>query len=271
MFNFKSNYNIDDLVEIVKILRSDSGCPWDKVQTHESIKPSLIEEVYEVIEAIDLKDSDLMKEELGDVLLQVVFHAQMESEVNHFTFENVCNDICQKLIIRHPHVFGQVTVNSCDEVLTNWEQIKQQTKGQTTFTQTLQSVPKTLPALMKAQKVGKRAAKSGMDFADVKSTIDCLKSEIAELEAAIATNDKDAIEEELGDVLFSCTNIARKVDADAEMLLTNATEKFIKRFARTEELIRLNEIEITSLSIEELDNYWKQTKAQFNQEKIGGK
>lgn len=271
MFNFKSNYNINDLVEIVRILRSENGCPWDKVQTHESIKPSLIEEVYEVIEAIDLKDPDLMKEELGDVLLQVVFHSQMESEINHFTFENVCNDICQKLIIRHPHVFGQVTVNSCDEVLTNWEKIKQQTKGQTTFTQTLQSVPKTLPALMKAQKVGKRAAKSGMDFTDIKAAIDCLKSEISELEAAIAAENQNDIEEELGDVLFSCTNIARKADADAEMLLTNSTEKFIRRFARTEELIRLNEIEMTSLSIDELNNYWEQTKAQFNQEKIGGK
>lgn len=271
MFNFKNSYNIDDLVEIVKILRSENGCPWDKVQTHESIRPSLIEEVYEVIEAIDLKDTDLMKEELGDVLLQVVMHSQMETEKGSFNFTDVCNDICQKLIIRHPHVFGEVTVNNCDEVLTNWEQIKQQTKGQTTFTETLESVPKTFPALMKAQKVGKRAAKSGMDFADITSAIECLKSEIAELEAAVASGNSAEIEEELGDVMFSCTNIVRKTEADAEMLLTDATNKFIKRFAKTEELIRLNEIEMTSLSIEELDEYWKQAKALINNEKNGGK
>ncbi len=263
MFNFKNHYNIDDLIEIVKVLRSENGCPWDKVQTHESIKPSLIEEVYEVIEAIDLKDTDLMKEELGDVLLQVVFHAEMETEQKHFTFEDVCNDICQKLIIRHPHVFGDITVNNCDEVLNNWEHIKQQTKGQTTFTETLESVPKTFPALMKAQKVGKRAAKSGMDFADLKDALNGLKSEIAELEEAINSGDKANISEELGDVLFSCTNVARKADLDSEMLLTDATEKFIKRFSKTEDLIRQKEIDMTSLSIEELDAFWNKAKAQI--------
>ena len=263
MFSFKNNYTIDDLVTIVGILRSEDGCPWDKVQTHESIKSSFIEEVYEVIEAIDLKNTALLREELGDVLLQIVFHCQMETEVNGFDFENVCDEICKKLIIRHPHVFGSVTVSSCDEVLTNWEQIKQHTKGQTTYTETLQSVPKTLPALMKAQKVGKRAAKSGMDFKDIKDALACLKSEINELETAIANNSKAQIEEELGDVLFSCTNVARKADADAELLLTNATEKFIKRFAKTEDLIRHKEIEMTSLSIDELDSFWKQAKAQI--------
>lgn len=262
MFEFKDHYNINDLIEIVKVLRSENGCPWDKVQTHESIRNSLIEEVYEVIEAIDMGSSEMLLEELGDVLLQVVFHAQIKTEENVFNFEDVCNDICQKLIIRHPHVFGQVTVNNCDEVLTNWEKIKQQTKGQTTFTETLESVPKTFPALMKAQKIGKRAAKSGMDFANISDAIERLKSEINELEEAIALNDKGKIDEELGDVLFSCTNIARKVDTDAEMVLADATEKFIKRFAKTEELIRLKEIDMTSLSIEELDEYWKQAKAQ---------
>lgn len=262
MFNFKENYNINDLIEIVKILRSENGCPWDKVQTHETIKPSLIEEVYEVIEAIDLDSPEMLREELGDVLLQVVFHAQIKTEENIFNFEDVCDDICKKLIIRHPHVFGEVTVNGCDEVLTNWEQIKQQTKGQTTFTETLESVPKTFPALMKAQKVGKRAAKSGMDFSDITDAINRLKLEIQELEEAVAANDSAKIKDELGDVLFSCTNVARKADADAEMLLTDATEKFIRRFAKTEESIRLKGMDMTSLSIDELDSYWEQSKAQ---------
>lgn len=267
MFNFKEHYNIDDLVEIVKVLRSENGCPWDKVQTHSSIRSDFIEEVYEVIEAIDMDSAEMLREELGDVLLQVVFHSQIKTEENIFNFEDICNDICQKLIIRHPHVFGEITVNSCDEVLTNWEQIKQETKGQTTFTQTLESVPKTFPALMRAQKVGKRAAKSGMDFADITDAINRLKSEISELEAAVAENNQEKIREELGDVLFSCTNVARKADADSEIVLTDSTEKFIRRFARTEDLIRLKEIDMTSLGIDELDEYWEQAKAQTQTQK----
>jgi tetrapyrrole methylase family protein/MazG family protein len=262
MFEFKSHYDINDLVEIVKILRSENGCPWDKVQTHSSIRADFIEEVYEVVEAIDMNSAEMLREELGDVLLQVVFHSQIKTEENVFCFEDVCNDVCQKLIIRHPHVFGEVKVNGCEQVLNNWEKIKQQTKGQTTFTETLESVPKTFPALMRAQKVGKRAAKSGMDFADLSSALEGLKAEIAELEAAIAEKDQEKITDEFGDVLFSCTNVARKAGVDSEAALAGSTEKFIKRFAKTEELIRLKEIDMTSLSIDELDEYWKQAKAQ---------
>lgn len=268
MFNFKEHYNIDDLIEIVSILRSENGCPWDKVQTHESIKPSLIEEVYEVFEAIDLKDKELLKEELGDVLLQVVFHAQMETEQKHFNFDDVCHDICYKLIIRHPHVFGEITVSNCDEVLTNWEQIKQQTKGQTTFTETLESVPKTFPALMKAQKINKRAAKSGLDTENLNTAIAALKSKISNLEKAASENNKELLYSELGDVLFACSDVARKADLDAEMALTDCTEKFIKQFSETEKLIRLNEMDMKSLSIDELKKYWKQAEAQTKQENI---
>lgn len=262
MFNFKDHYDINDLISIVEILRSEKGCPWDKVQTHKSIKSDFIEEVYEVIEAIDMESPEMLREELGDVLLQVVFHSQIKTEENVFNFEDVCNDICQKLIIRHPHVFGEVKVDGCDEVLKNWDQIKQQTKGQTTYTETLESVPKTFPALMRAQKVGKRASKAGMDFADINDAIARLKSEISELEAAVAEKDPEKIKDELGDVLFSCTNVARKAEADSETVLTEATEKFIRRFAKTEELIRLKEIDMNSLGIDELDEYWKQAKAQ---------
>ncbi len=262
MFNFKDHYDINDLISIVEILRSENGCPWDKVQTHKSIKSDFIEEVYEVIEAIDMESPEMLREELGDVLLQVVFHAQIKTEENVFNFEDVCNDICQKLIIRHPHVFGEVKVDGCDEVLKNWDQIKQHTKGQTTYTETLESVPKTFPALMRAQKVGKRASKAGMDFADINDAINRLKAEISELESAVAEKDPEKIKDELGDVLFSCTNIARKAEADSETVLTEATEKFIRRFAKTEELIRLKEIDMNSLGIDELDEYWKQAKAQ---------
>lgn len=261
MFSFKDHYDIDDLIGIVRVLRSENGCPWDKVQTHQSIRSDFIEEVYEVIEAIDMNSAEMLREELGDVLLQVVFHAQIKTEENVFGFGDVCNDICQKLIIRHPHVFGEVKVDGCDQVLTNWEQIKQQTKGQTTFTETLESVPKTFPSLMRAQKVGKRAAKAGMDFADVKDALERLKSEIAELEAAIAENSPEKIADELGDVLFSCTNVARKTGVDSETVLNESTEKFIRRFAKTEEMVRLEEKDMSSLGIDELDRYWEQAKA----------
>ena len=166
MVNFqqKDFYSIDDLQEIVKLLRSENGCPWDKEQTHKSIKSDFIEEVCEAIEAIDLEDSDLLREELGDVLLQVVFHCQIERENGNFKFEDVCNEVCKKLIVRHPHVFGDVLVNNTDDVLKNWDSIKKETKGQESYTDTLKSVAKSLPALMRAQKVGKRAMRAGMDF-----------------------------------------------------------------------------------------------------------
>jgi len=160
----KNHYNIEDLIEIVRLLRSDGGCPWDIEQTHESIKSDFIEEVCEAIEAIDLKDTALLREELGDVLLQVVFHCRIEEEADSFKFDDVCDGICKKLIVRHPHVFGDTIVSSTDDVLKNWDSIKMETKGQETYTDTLNSVAKSLPALMRAQKVGKRAMRAGMDF-----------------------------------------------------------------------------------------------------------
>ena len=147
----KEHYTIDDLAEIVTLLRSEEGCPWDKVQTHQSIRSDLIEETYEVIEAIDQDDPEMLREELGDLLLQVVFHTRIETEQEHFTLEDVCTDICNKLIVRHPHVFSTVQADTTEEVLKNWDAIKEETKHQTTRTQTLEAVAKTLPALMRAQ------------------------------------------------------------------------------------------------------------------------
>lgn len=260
MFNFKERYNINDLVEIVSILRSENGCPWDKVQTHESIRKDFIEEVYEVIEAIDLKDSNLLKEELGDVLLNTVFHAQIETENGNFNFDDVCNDICQKMIIRHPHVFGTVQADTTEKVLNNWDNIKMATKGQTTYTETLQSVAKSLPALMRAEKVGKRAGKSGMDFVDTQDALNSVRSELQELTQAIEHNDDRNIYEEFGDLLLSCTNLARKLNIDSERALFDATDKFIGRFKTTEDLTRSDGIDIKSLDIHQLDAYWQKAK-----------
>ncbi|HBB72417.1 MAG TPA: nucleoside triphosphate pyrophosphohydrolase [Ruminococcus sp.] len=262
----KNNYSIGDLLDIVRLLRSEGGCPWDIEQTHESIKSDLIEETYEVIEAIDLKDTALLREELGDVLLQVVFHTRIEEEKGHFNFDRVCDEICKKLIVRHPHVFGDVKADSTEQVLKNWDAIKMETKGQETYTDTLESVAKSLPALMRAQKVGKRAMRAGMDFRTAQDAIACISAEKAELDAAVASGDADNISEELGDLLFSCVNAARHLGVDAEQALTDSTEKFIRRFAETEKLVSAEGKDMKSLPIETLDTYWDKAKEIINPE-----
>lgn len=259
-YDYKEKYGIDDLLEIMRILRGEGGCPWDREQTHASMRKDMLEEAYEVCEAIDLEDRDLLKEELGDVLLQVVHHARIEEEQGSFNFDDVCDGICKKLIIRHPHVFGDVSVSSTGEVLQNWEQIKQETKGQTTKTQTLQSVPKTFPALMRAQKVQKRAAKTGFDYPDLYWAMGDLESELDELQCAIEDEDPQQCFEELGDVLFSAVNMARFLKVDAEESLNASTEKFISRFQRVEQLAKEQGISMEEISIQEMDKLWKQAK-----------
>lgn len=256
----KENYSIGDLLDIVRLLRSEGGCPWDREQTHESIRSDFLEETCEVLEAIDLKDTALLREELGDVLLQVVFHTRIEEEQNNFTFDEVCDEVCKKLIIRHPHVFGEVVADTSDEVLKNWDSIKMETKGQETYTDTLKSVANTLPALMRAQKVGKRAMRAGMDFRCAEDAVACIAAEKAELDKAIQNNDTVNIEEELGDLLFSCVNAARHLDIDAEQALRASTDKFIRRFSITEELVRNDSLDMKELPIEELDVYWDKAK-----------
>ncbi len=256
----KSHYSIGDLIDIVRLLRSEGGCPWDREQTHSSIRNDFLEETCEVIEAIDLEDTDLLREELGDVLLQVVFHCRIEEENSSFCFDDVCDEICKKLIIRHPHVFGDVSADTTDQVLKNWDAIKMETKGQETYTDTLTSVAKSLPALMRAQKVGKRAMRAGMDFRCADDAVACIEAEKAELDKAIAAGDAKNIEEELGDLLFSCVNAARHLGIDAELALKASTEKFIKRFSITEKLTAADKLNMKELPIEELDVYWAKAK-----------
>lgn len=259
-FEFKSRYDINDMLEIMRILRSENGCPWDREQDHHSIRKDFIEETYEAVEAIDLEDTELLREELGDVLLQVVFHSRIEEEKGSFDFGDVVNEVCQKLIIRHPHVFGDVKVNGSGEVLANWNNIKQETKGQETYTETLESVCSALPALMRAQKIGTRAKRAGMDFKDVSSAIEALESEVAELKKAVSENSN--IEEEIGDVLFSAVNAARLCGFDAEEALTKSSDKFISRFRKTEDMVRFDGIDMKSLDIDKLDAYWQKAKNQ---------
>lgn len=237
MVDFKQSerYCVADLVTITKLLRGDGGCPWDREQNHHSMRNNLLEETYEVMEAIDENDSAMLKEELGDVLLQVTFHSQLASEDGNFNFEDVVDGICKKLITRHPHVFGENDLKITDSkaVLNNWEHIKQAEKGQESASDTLKSVPKILPALMRSTKIGSRAARAGSDYADVVSAVEDFENQFQRLRQAIAddTNDK---EQALGDSLFTLAGIARKMSVNPEECLQNACERFIENFSKDE-------------------------------------
>lgn len=260
-FEFKDSYDVRDLVEIMRILRAPGGCPWDAEQTHESIKKNLIEETYEVIEAINKNDKELLCEELGDLLMQVVFHAQMERESGEFDFDAVSDGVCKKLIERHPHVFGEVSISGVDDVLTNWDAIKRKSKGQKSTTESMLSVPRELPALMRATKLQKKAADVGFDWDDVSGALDKLEEEISELRQAIDNKDSANISEELGDVLFSAVNVSRFVKTDAEEALTASSDKFLSRFTEVEKLAKERNIDMKSSGIDELDKLWDEAKA----------
>ncbi|MDO4846596.1 MAG: nucleoside triphosphate pyrophosphohydrolase [Clostridiaceae bacterium] len=259
-FNFKTKYGIDDLREIMRILRSPGGCPWDREQNHASIKKSLIEETYEVIEAINKEDDTLLCEELGDVLLQVVFHAQMADERNAFGFDEITDGICKKLIERHPHVFGDIKVDNSAEVLVNWEQIKSQSKNRKTQTDKMLSVPRELPALMRSTKLQEKAAKVGFDWENADGAFDKIDEEARELKEAYKSGETEHIKEELGDLLFSVVNVSRFLDVDAEEALTLSADKFLNRFAVVEKLADERGIDMKSSSIEELDRLWDEAK-----------
>ena len=262
-FDLKERYGFDDLLKIMEILRAPGGCPWDREQTHASIKQSFIEETYEVIEAINKDDKTLLCEELGDVLLQVAFHAQMEKEAGVFDMSDVCNGVCQKLIERHPHVFGEVKVDSTADVLDNWDAIKRKSKKQNTLGQAMEKIPLELPALMRAQKLQSKAKKAGFDWDDVSGAYEALEKEIAELREAQDAKDPARMQDELGDVLFSAVNIARFLDVDAEQALMGANDKFLARYLLVEKLADARGIHMKETPIEELDKLWEEAKAQL--------
>lgn len=265
-FKIKQRYNIDDLVAIIKVLRAPGGCPWDREQTHESIKKNFIEETYEVVEAINKNSSDMLREELGDVLLQIVLHTQMEEEKGSFTFDDVANDIVQKLVIRHPHVFADVVADNTAEALNSWDAAKLKSKGQKTQTESMLSVPRELPALMRAQKIQHKAAKIGFDWDNADGAFKKLYEEINELKTAMEHGSRAEIDDELGDVLFSCVNISRFVGADSEEALTASTDKFLSRFALVEQMAKEQGIDMKSSSIQQLDELWDKAKKIKNAE-----
>ena len=242
------------------MLRAPGGCPWDIKQTHESIKKNFIEETYEVIEAINKKDIAGLREELGDILLQVALHSQMESEKGTFDFNDVANDICQKLIVRHPHVFGDVVAENEKEALSSWDAVKLKTKGMKKQSESILKVPREFPALMRAQKIQQKAARAGFDWDDISGAVEKLYEEINELKCALAENNSENIEDEFGDILFSCVNISRFIDVDSEEALTGATDKFVNRYLIVEKLAEEKNIDMKTASIEELDVLWNKAK-----------
>ncbi len=259
-FERKEKYGFNDLVDIMKILRSPDGCPWDRVQTHESIRQDFIEETYEAIEAIDTCDTELLREELGDVMLQVVFHSVMEEEKGSFDISDVCDEVCKKLIIRHPHVFSDTIADTPEEVLKNWDKIKMNTKSQKSQSEVLASVSKALPALMYSQKIQKKAAKVGFDFENTDDTLKKVEEELCELKTAIKNNDEENMSEELGDLLFSVVNVARFINVNSEKALYDATMKFTERFSKVEQLCNERSINMAEAPLSTLDSLWDEVK-----------
>ena len=246
---------LEKLVDLIGVLRSENGCPWDREQTHATLRPNMLEEAYEAVDAINDGDMKHLKEELGDVLLQVILHSQIAKEEGAFDIENVAKGLHDKIIHRHPHVFGDVKVNSPEEALLSWDKIKKEEKSHRKSA--MDGVSKSQSALMSAQKISKKAVKCGFEWPDENSLYDCIKSEFKEFKEASATNDKAHMEEEMGDILFAVVNLARWNKIDAEQALIKANQKFMMRFRKMEELAQKP---LEDYSFEEFDALWKAAK-----------
>ena len=254
------NYpNLERLIDIIKTLRSENGCAWDREQTHYSLKKNMIEEAYEAVDAIEDGDTQHLQEELGDVLLQVVLHSQIAKEDNEFTLEDVAKGISDKLVHRHPHVFGNVHVNGTKDILDNWEKLKAEEKKHRKSA--MDGISKAQSALMSAQKISKNAVKKGFEWPDENTLWECLYSEIDEFKDALSKNDKENAEEEFGDILFAAVNLARWNKIDAEQALLKANRKFMARFRKMEEIAQSEGTKpLEEYSFEEYDVLWKQAK-----------
>ena len=260
MINFvrKQQYGYEDLLEIIRLLRSEGGCPWDKAQTHQSIRRGLLEEAYEAAEAIDNDDPVLLKEELGDVLMQVVFHADIESDAGRFTIDDVCDGVVKKLLFRHPHVFGSQCQDSPESVPVSWDKLKRQEKGQKTVADSMDSVARSLPGLWRAEKLQNKAASAGFEWPDVQGALDKLEEEVAELRRAV--EEGGDVPEELGDVLFAAVKVGRFCACDPEDAVNGTCEKFIRRFRAVENGAAAQGREVSQLSLEEMTALWNEAK-----------
>jgi MazG family protein len=249
------------LVDVMARLRGPGGCPWDLEQTPETLRPYILEEAYEVIEAIDHGDAGKIRDELGDLLLQVVFQAQLAAEGGRFTIADVAQAIADKLERRHPHVFGSVQVEGADDVVRNWKRIKAEERRAAGDDALFAGVPAALPALARAQQLGERAAQSGLDWTDVRGPLDKVREELAEIEGALAAGDTEAAGRELGDLLLAVTSVARHLRVPAEMALRGATDRFLERARRVEAAARAAGRPLEELDPDEIDRLWQAAKA----------
>ena len=261
-FQCKSRYDYEDFLTVMRLLRGPGGCPWDAEQTHQSIRRNFLEETYEVIDALDKDSAPDMCEELGDVLMQVVFHAIMEEEQGRFTMADVVDGVTKKMIFRHPHVFGGgMTADTSEQVLTNWEVLKREEKGQASTADAIEAVPHTLPALWRAEKVQKKAAKAGFDWPGALAVLDKLEEEVRELRAALerggSADEPHGVREELGDALFMAAKVGQMCAVDPEDALHRACDKFDRRFRYVEKHAQSPMSQCTSEALLEL---WRQAK-----------
>lgn len=259
----KKRYTFEDLLEIMKILRAPGGCPWDREQDHESLKKYLLEESYEVLEAIDLKSPEKLCEELGDVLLQVIFHARIAEENAQFSIDDVIHGVSEKMVHRHEHVFGKKHAETADDVIELWDNIKKKEKGTKNQTAVLKDVPAILPALMRSYKVQEKAAKVGFDWDHVDDAWKKVKEESDEFYEAYKSEDMEKASEELGDLLFAVVNVARFLKIQPELALTGTINKFIKRFEYIETKSREAGRELTEMTLEEMDLLWEEAKTKL--------
>ena len=257
-FPLRERFGFADLVRIMQTLRGPGGCPWDREQTHQSLRPHLIEEAYEAVDAVDSGDPDALADELGDVLLQVVFHASIGAQHSAFTIDDVTTGICRKLITRHAHIFGDARCDTADDVQRSWDEIKRRERGQTTHAEALRGVPKYLPALMRAAKVQKKAANVGFDWERAQDALDKVLEEAAELRAELEAGADP--QEEAGDLLFAAVNALRLAGVRPELALSAATEKFADRFARMEQMILQENGRLEELTLPQMDAYWERVK-----------
>lgn len=257
-WTYKDKYDLNDFIHIIDVLRSPGGCPWDIKQTHESLKRNAVEEAYEVCDAIDEGSMEHLREELGDLLMQVIFHVSIEKERGGFDLDDVSDEAVKKLVHRHPHVFADVKADTPDEVLANWDAIKRADRGQQSVSSAMDGIPRGLPGLMRSEKIQNKAAKVGFDWPEVSGAMDKLREEVGELQEGIDAGDIENIKEELGDVLFSAVNVARFYKLDSEELIHSACAKFVRRFKYLEEHAAEKGMRLEDMSLGQMEEIYQQ-------------
>lgn len=259
-WEYKEKYGLEDFIRLIDVLRGPGGCPWDIKQTHESLKHNVVEEAWEVVDAINEGSEAHLREELGDLLMQVIFHASISKERGGFTLDDISDEAVKKLVHRHPHVFGSVKADTPDEVLTNWDAIKRADRGQQSAASAMDGIPRGLPGLMRSEKIQSKAAKYGFDWPDVSGAMDKLREETAELQEGIDAGDIENIKEEIGDALFSVVNVARFYKLDTEECMHAACEKFIRRFRYLEEGAAREGLRLEDMTLGQMERIYQEAR-----------